>query len=298
MEISEEDLQKWKKACRISAEALQYGKTLIKKREKVIDVCDKIDEKIMQLGAQPAFPAQISINNVAAHYCGDKDDDLVLDGIAKLDVGAHLDGFTGDNALTVDLTGKNEELVKASREALNAAVALVRPGVELWEIGEEIEKTIASYGFRPIRNLSGHGIGEFEIHTSPTIPNFNNKDKTKLNDGQIIAIEPFATDGAGLVYESGEAGVYSLVARRPVRDQFARELLDEIEKNYGTLPFAKRWLTRKYSPMRVNIALNQFLSLGVLMQYPPLLEKGKGLVSQAENTVMVKDNAIVLTKAD
>lgn len=297
MEISKEDLEKWKKACRISAEALEYGRTLIKKGALVFEVCDKVDEKIRQLGAFPSFPAQISLNNVAAHYCGDKDDSLVLDGIAKLDVGAHIDGFSGDNAATVDLTGENELLVNASRDALEAAIKVIKPGVMLYEIGAAIEKVISDYGLKPIRNLSGHGIGKFEIHTFPTVPNFNNNDRTKLEDNQIIAIEPFATNGAGMVYESGEAGVFSLIEKKPVREQFARELLAEIEK-YGTLPFAKRWLTRKYNPLRVSIALRSFMAQGIIMQYPPLLEKGKGLVSQAEHTILVKDEPIVLTRID
>ncbi len=297
MEIPEEELEKWKKACRVSAEALQYGKTLIKKGEKVIDVCDKMDEKIRQLGAFPSFPAQISLNNVAAHYCGDKDDALVLDGVVKLDVGAHYEGFLGDTALTVDLTGENENLVKASNEALNAAIEIIRPGITLAEIGDVIEEKIAEYNFKPIRNLSGHGVGKFEIHTSPTIPNFDNNDKTKLEENQIIAIEPFATNGAGLVYESGEAGVFSLIARKPVREQFMREILMEIEK-HETLPFAKKWLTRKFPPLRVNMALNQLLRQGIIMQYPPLVEKNKGLVSQAEHTILVKDKPVVLTRID
>ena len=298
MDITPEDLEKWKKACRISAEALAYGKTLIRKGEPVVVVCDKVDEKIMQLGAKPSFPAQISLNHVAAHYCGEKDDPFLLDGILKLDVGAHIDGFSGDNALTVDLSGEHEKLVEASREALNAAIEVIRPGITLGEIGRVIEAKIREHGYKPIRNLSGHGIGKFEIHTSPTVPNFDSGDTTRLEDGQIIAIEPFATNGAGMIAESGEAGVFSLGVRRPVRDQFARQLLDEIQQEYGTLPFAKRWLTRKYSTMRVNLAFNQFMQQGIIIQYPPLVEKAKGMVSQAEHTVLVKDKAVVLTRAD
>ncbi len=298
MELPDQDMQKWRKACRISAEALQYGKSLIRKGEKVVDVCDKVDDKIRQLGARPSFPAQISLNSVAAHYCGDKDDELLLDGIVKLDVGAHIDGYSGDNALSVDLTGEHHRLIAASRDALEAAIRIIQPGIKLNEVGAEIQKSIEGYGLHPIRNLSGHGIGEYEIHTFPTLPNYDNNDPTELEDGQIIAVEPFATNGAGMIYESGTPGVFSLVQRKPVRDQFARDLMAEIEQEYGTLPFAKRWLTKKYSPLRVSLALNQFVSQGIIMQYPPLVERGKGLVSQAEHTVMVKEKAVVLTKIE
>ncbi len=298
MELSEQNLQDWKKACKISAAALQYGKSLVKKGALVVDVCDRVDEKIRQLGARPSFPAQISLDNVAAHYCGEKDDPLLLDGIVKLDVGAHIDGFAGDNALTVDLTGEHKRLVDASRDALEAAIRIIRPEIKLHEVGAVVEKTILGYGLKPVRNLSGHGIGHYEIHTAPTVPNYENDDQTTLKDGQIIAIEPFATNGAGRIYESGNAGVFSLVQKRPVRDQFLREILAEIEKNYGTLPFAKRWLTKTYSPLRVSLALNQLVSQRIIMQYPPLVERGKGLVSQAEHTVLVREKAVVLTKTD
>lgn len=298
MEVSEQNLQDWKKACKISATALQYGKSLIKKGALVVDVCDQVDEKIRQLGARPSFPSQISLDSVAAHYCGEKDDLLLLDGIVKLDVGAHIDGFAGDNALTVDLTGEHKRLVDASRDALEAAIKIIRPGIKLHEVGTTVENTILGYGLKPVRNLSGHGIGHYEIHTAPTVPNYKNNDQTTLQDGQIIAIEPFATNGTGMIYESGNAGVFSLVQKRPVRDQFLRELLAEIEKNYGTLPFAKRWLTKTHSQLRVSLALNQLVSQGIIMQYPPLVERGKGLVSQAEHTVLVKEKAVVLTKTD
>lgn len=253
-------------------------------------MCDAVDDKIIQLGAKPAFPAQISLDSVAAHYCCPHDDKTMLEAqVAKLDVGAHVDGFPGDTAATVDLSGNNSELAKASRNALNAAIKLVRAGARLSVIGEAIQSEITSAGFSPVRNLSGHGVDRFELHAKPTVPNFNNNDKTELTAGQIIAIEPFATTGEGIVFESGNSEVFMQIAHKPVRDATARQILAEIE-TYENLPFAKRWLITKFPPIKVELALRQLLQLGAVHAFPPLVEKARGLVSQAEHTLLVTDS--------
>lgn len=298
MEIDSESLEKWKRACRISAEALEYGVSLIKKGASVMGVCDTVDKKIASLGAKPAFPSQISLDSVAAHYCCPYDDATILvSQVAKLDVGAHIDGFPGDNAATVDLSGSNSELVKASRNALDAAIKAVRPGVPLSEIGGVIQSEITSLGFSPVRNLSGHGVGRFELHTQPSIPNVRNNDFSVLSPGQVVAIEPFATTGEGIVMEAGNAEVFMQTAHKPLRDATARQILDDIEA-YENLPFAKRWLAGKFQSLKVDFALRQLQQLGALHAFPPLVEKGRGLVSQAEHTILVTDSGCeVLTKA-
>jgi methionyl aminopeptidase len=291
-----EDIEKWRKAGKITAEALAYGKSLIVKGASMRDVCDKVDAKIIALGAKPAFPAQISLDHVAAHYCVD-DEEIIFDSqVAKLDVGAHIDGCIGDTACTVDLSGKNAELVKASEEALAAAIRTVKAGVTLGEIGKAIHAAISARGFAPIRNLSGHGLTPFDVHASPTVPNFDNGDNAQLKEGQIIAIEPFATNGAGVIQEAGGSGVFMLVQKRPVRDMFTREILKQIE-SYKGLPFATRWLTAKFQRLKVILALKQMIQLGMIHEFAPLADIQKGLVSQAEHTLLVtKDGCEVLTK--
>ncbi|MFH1181977.1 MAG: type II methionyl aminopeptidase [Candidatus Woesearchaeota archaeon] len=292
-----EDIEKWRKAGKITAEALAYGKALIVKGASMREVCDKIDAKIVELGAKPAFPAQISMDHIAAHYCVD-DEDIIFDSqLAKLDIGAHIDGCIGDAACTVDLSGKNAELVKASEEALEAAIKTVKAGVTLAEIGKAIHAAISAHGFAPIRNLSGHGLEKFDVHAAPTVPNFDDGDNAQLEEGQIIAIEPFATTGAGVIQEAGSAGVFAFVQKRPVRDTFTREILKQIE-TYERLPFATRWLTAKFPRMKVTLALKQMLQLGIIHEFAPLADIQKGLVSQAEHTVLVTNEGCeVLTKS-
>jgi len=296
--MEKEVLESYKKAGRIAQEALQHGKKLVKTGEKLLNVCNSVEEFILSKGAGIAFPAQISLNSIAAHYCPDMDDKSEFkDGdLVKLDVGVHVNGFVGDNALTVDL-GDHKEIVQASKDALNAALKLVKPGVTLSELGSAIHEEIKKYELSPVKNLSGHGLGHFQIHTSPSIPNFDTGDTTQLEEGTAIAIEPFATNGAGSIYESSNATIFSQEDSKPVRSPFAREILRHVE-SYEGLPFAKRWLVKKFGPGKTAFALKELLKLEILKEHPPLPEKGKGLVSQAEHTIVVLDKPVITTQIE
>lgn len=291
-----ENLETWRKAGRIAAEALEYGRTLIKNGANIMEMCDKVDQKVIDLGAKPAWPAQVGVDAVAAHATPDQEDEAVFDNnVVCLDVGAHIDGIVGDNAVTVDLSGKYAELLKASEDALNNAIKIVRSGVQLGEIGRTIQETIEGYGFQPVRNLSGHGISPWVIHDKPSVPNFDTKDTRTLQGDQIIAIEPFATDGAGMIYEADQGNLFALVQKKPVRSLFARQILQFIEKEYGALPFTTRWLTREFGLAKANFALNELQRLGMLHAYPPLIERQKGMVSVFEKTMYVSDDGAEIT---
>ncbi len=299
MIIDAADVADWRKAGRISALALDYGRKLIKKGVPLVEVCNAVDAKIVELGARPAWPSQISADHIAAHYCPDADDNVVLDSqLCKLDVGASVNGCIGDNAVTVDLSGKYPDLVAAAEKALADAIKTVKANVPLCEIGRAIHDAIASYGFSPIRNLSGHGLGKFEIHGRPTVPNFDNGDRTVLQEGEVIAIEPFATDGKGIIYESAGAGVFMQVSDRQARDPSVRKILEKIS-SYEKLPFAKRWLLRDFPAIKVALALRVLEQQGIIHGFPPLVEEARGMVSQAEKTVLVTESGCeVLTKAE
>ncbi|MDP6547699.1 MAG: type II methionyl aminopeptidase [Candidatus Woesearchaeota archaeon] len=288
------EIEKIKKAGNIAAQTLEYGKNLIVKDASLMQVLDKIEEKIDELGGKPAFPAQISCNHLAAHFCPDEDDIIFSDQLACLDVGVHVDGYIGDTAVTVDLSGKNENLVKASKEALDNAISVVKPGVTLTEIGKAIQDSIQKYGFAPVRNLSGHGLGKFEQHTKPSIPNFDSGSDEKIEKGMVFAIEPFASTGAGIVQDSGIATVFMMGNKRPVRNMITRQVLREIE-TYNNLPFTTRWLTNKFGA-KAKYALREMEQLGMIHSYPPLADRDKGLVSQAEHTILIdNDGKVIVT---
>ena len=289
--------QNYIKAGRISAEVLEYGKSLIKKGNSLLDATEKIEAKIFELGGKPAFPVQISCNEIAAHFCVEEGNETFFEEqVVSLDLGVHVEGAIGDNAYTVDLSGRHNELVKAAQKALEEALKIINVGTELRKIGKIIEDTISGYGYNPVRNLSGHGLDIFNIHSKPTIPNTDNGDKTTLKKSMAFAIEPFATTGSGVVHENGLASVFMLERKKPVRSPVTREILKEIE-SYDGLPFAKRWLTRKFGA-KANFALRELAQIGIIHQFPPLVEVNKGIVTQAEHSVLIDDKGevFVLTK--
>ncbi|MFH1173742.1 MAG: type II methionyl aminopeptidase [archaeon] len=296
--MEEDVLQAYLKAGKIAAEARTFGASLIKINAKLIDVTAAVEKKILELGGNFAFPPQISINSIAAHYAALPDETIIFKegDVVKLDLGVHIDGYVADTAVTVDL-GDNKDLVDASRNALAAALKLVRPGVTLGELGAAIQEQITAKGFTPIRNLSGHGLGRFIIHTSPSIPNIDTKDSAALVEDQVIAIEPFATTGMGMVQESGQASIFTLERKKPVRNAMTRDVLKDIEQ-YNGLPFSQRQLVLKQSPGKVAFALRELRQLDCLHEYPPLKERANGIVSQAEHSVIVREKPLTYTKDD
>ncbi|MBI4440072.1 type II methionyl aminopeptidase [Candidatus Woesearchaeota archaeon] len=289
-------LEDYHKAGKIAHEALEFGRELIRKDAKIVDVCNEVENRIHKLGGSLAFPVQVSCNEIAAHFCPLSDDETIFsDQLVNLDVGVHVNGFIGDNACCVDLGGSHKDFVKAAEEALKAAAEVLRIGVQVSEIGKEIENAIRNYGLNPIRNLSGHGLSNYNIHDAPQIPNYDNRDDVKLEKGMAIAIEPFATDGLGMVHEKGTPTIFSLTGRKSVRVGFVRDIQKEIE-SYNGLPFATRRLCSKFSPEKVSFAMKQFQQLGIIHEYPPLVEKNNALVSQAENSFYIDDEVICLTE--
>lgn len=291
-----ENYADWIKAGEIASEVREYSKTIIKPGVNLLEVGEKIENKIRELGAIPAFPVNLSSDNFAAHYTPTPEDETILDKqLLKVDIGVCYNGAIGDTAYSVDLSGKYNKLLEASKKAVENAIEIIKPGIKLAQIGKVVEDTIQSYGFEPIRNLSGHGLDRFQIHTKPTIPNYNNGDTTTLEKGMIVAIEPFATNGAGRIRESAHANIFMQISERAVRDMFARQVLTEI-KNFNGLPFSTRDLATKFPVNRVKIALRQLILNGNLQQYAPLVEVNNGFVSQHEHTILVWDEVIVLTK--
>ena len=287
-----------KKAGKIVAEALEYGKTLITEGKKYAEVADAVEEKILKSGAGLAFPCNISINNSASHYAPPFNDAGAFKAgdLVKLDVGAHIDGNIADGAITISIgkNAENEKLIEAANAALNAAVALAKPGVEVSEIGKAVSDAIESFGFKPVRNLSGHQVEQYELHAGISIPNFDNKNKTKLEDGMIIALEPFATTGSGYVSEGSTREIYMLQKLSNIRTN--REILEHIAEEFGELPFAKRWLIRKFGAIKTNLAMKEMLAKGILREFPVLNDVAGSKVAQAEHTVVVASKPIILTK--
>lgn len=271
-----------------------FGKSLIKIGASYNDVITKINQKILSLGARPAFPPQIALNHVAAHFLPQPDEDIIFgEDVVKLDVGICYQGAIGDCAVTIDLSGKHQALVEAVEEALLFAEQAIKVGQLTSEIGQIIEERITARGFKPIKNLSGHGLGYYQIHTAPTIPNYNDRSSVRIQPGMTFAIEPFATDGKGLIYEEGDATIFAFVKERPVQSALLRSLIAKI-KLFNALPFAIHDLIHKgISAFDAKQGLDQLLKAGIIVEYAPLVEEANGLVAQAENSVLIDKNGQV-----
>lgn len=287
-------MENWEKAGKIAKECLELGKSLVKVDASLLEVAEEIEKKIFDLGGKTAFPVNLSINEIAAHDTPGINDERVFKkgDLVKIDIGVCVDGAIGDTAATVDL-GNNKELVKASEGGLKEAIKIVKLGVGLNEIGKVIEETIKKFGFNPIKNLSGHGLDLYKVHSGFNVPNYDNGDESELEEG-YIAIEPFATNGGGKITEGKPSGIYRIERLKSTRNIIARNLLKFLSEEYKTLPFAKRWLKDKKG---FEFALSALEKEGILYQYPLLVESSNGMVSQAEHSLFVGEKVKVLTKS-
>lgn len=278
----------------LAREVRAFGKGLIQKGASYNAIIAAINDKIRAVGAVAAFPPQIALDDTAAHYLPNPDEDIVLQNqVVKLDIGVCYQGAIGDCAVTVDLSGKFQPLIDAAEAALLAAEKSIRVGLPIREIGKTIDATIESHGFHAVKNLSGHGLGIYKVHTDPSIPNYDDHSKGVIKPGMTFAIEPFATNGAGFIYEKGEATIFSFVMRRPNISQEARALVSLMDAFQG-LPFAIHDLMKSNLPLDVvQKAVKELLACGVIEGYAPLLEEKKGMVAQAENSVLVDDEGHV-----
>ena len=287
------------KAGEIAKQVKKEVVELIKPGTRLYDIAEFVERRIVELGGKPAFPCNLSINEVAAHYTPYKGDETVLKegDYLKLDLGVHVDGYIADTALTFRVGMEEDELMEAAREALENAIATVRAGVRISEIGRAIEETIRGRGFNPIVNLSGHKIERYKLHAGISIPNvYRPNDTYELKEGDVIAIEPFATTGAGQVIEVPPALIFMYVRDRPVRMAQARRLLVHIKREYKSLPFAYRWLQGFMPEGQLKLALAQLDKAGAIYSYQILREVRGGMVAQFEHTVIVeKDGAYITT---
>ena len=301
--LDDKVLEKLRLAGEIAQKALKYAASLAKPNTKLLYICEKVEEMILKEGGKPAFPLNISVNNIAAHYTSPPNDmrKLPNKGVVKIDLGVHIDGYIVDAARTIILGGNYAKLVRAAESALDAAIQIIKDGVRVSEIGEVIEKNIIESGFKPIKNLTGHVMERYNLHTGLSIPNVSTKISLfspKLKEGMLVAIEPFATTGEkGIVMEVPEAYIYRLTKLTSPRGKPEDKLVSYIYKRFRTLPFALRWVNAVLKSKKHKLVFRSLVKEKILHKYHVLKDSSNGIVSQMEDTILVRKNGCeVLTR--
>ena len=289
--MNDEIFEKYLDAGVLAAKILRRSAQEIRVGVSYLDLVESIELQVEEEGAVLAFPLNLSLNEDAAHDTASQGDVRVFTkgDVAKLDLGVQIEGYIADTATTIDL-GNNSLLLEASERALDAAIKAVRPGATAGELGAAIQKEIECRGYRPISNLTGHGLDRYILHRPPTIPNVGVNGGVVLEEGMVFAIEPFATTGSGHVGEKTRKEIYSQVSQKPVRIPAARAILNKVKDRHG-LPFARRWLDEK----KLDIALSSLVRSQVLHVYPVLSDIPGSLVSQHEHTVIVTSEGCIVT---
>ncbi|MEK6941698.1 MAG: type II methionyl aminopeptidase [archaeon] len=266
---------------------------MAKPGKSLLELAEQIEKFIESEGGFPAFPVNLSANNTAAHFTPSMNDTGVVgeSDVLKIDIGVHIDGYITDSALTVDFSGEHGKMLEAADNALASALSVAKNNANIGKIGEAIESAIKKSGYRPIVNLTGHGVLQWTAHAPPGIPNVGRHEERSLEAGFVYAIEPFATDGQGYVREGVQAEIFEMNKAFNARSPVARKVLSHIKEHYRSLPFAQRWVAKKLKLSEFNqkIAFRELLSKKCLASHPILNEEHGKTVAQAETTILVEE---------
>ncbi len=293
MPYDKEELETFRLSGKILRETREEMRSFVEENMPVIDICEKAEGLIRAKGGKPAFPCNVSINEVAAHYTsppGDKS--LIPEGsTVKVDLGVHVNGYVTDTAFTVSFNPEGRSMANTAELALKTAIDNIHGDMGLGKIGALIETTIKNRGFKPISNLTGHSVGRYLIHAGTSIPNVSLVSLNKVRTGEVYAIEPFVTlpDAIGRVDDSPQITIYRLLKAKSTKTEAAKKMLKHIETNFRTLPFAERWLIDTVSAEQHKAAFKELFTSKAIMGYPVFVEASKKPVAQAEHTLLIKD---------
>ncbi|MFA5485297.1 MAG: type II methionyl aminopeptidase [Candidatus Pacearchaeota archaeon] len=295
--MEEYEFECYKKAGEIVIKTREFIRNYIKKDMKLFDLAESIEDKIRELGGEVAFPVNLSINEIAAHYTPLVNDENIVSGLLKVDFGVCVDGFICDNAICFDFSEGNKfrEMIELNKKILKEVGGGLVFGSKVKDVGDIASSCLKEFNlengsnYTLVNSLCGHGLGKDLIHTGLIIPNYKNNNLNELSGA--FAIEPFVTIGSGEIYEGVPGGIYRLNNNSLVRDRDARKILEYIKKNYKSRPFCARWLFKEGFE-KINFCLRILEKQGIIYQYPVLVERTKSVVSQVENSFVVFDKKI------
>lgn len=284
--LNEDQLFKLRKAGKVAGEARELGLNLVEKDVKLYDVAQEVEAHIRSKGCGLAFPCNIGINEVAAHYTPGVDDPMRFNvgDVVKIDCGAEIDGYIGDTAGTVEVgTQRYKSLIESSKNARDIVVEFIGDGVSLMEIGTAVEMSIKNNGFKPIMNLCGHQIEQYSLHSGMSIPSYNNGDTTKVRAGMVIAVEPFSTNGEGMIKNGRPGNIVRILRERPMADPIVQEFFQYVKNEFKSFPFCARSCDFPNADKHTKTLIRH----GILSSYAQLVEVKGGIISQHEYTFYI-----------
>ncbi len=266
-------------AGKIASKVLKEAEFRVKEDTPLLEIAEYVENRIEDLGAKPAFPCNISLNEIASHYTPEDNAARFKKGdVVKIDIGVHIEGYIADTASTIEVGTKDHAgLILACDEAFEKAIASVTDGAQTGSVGKIIEETIKKHGFNPVRDLTGHSLERYNLHAGVTIPNYRSFFSHKIKKDMVFAIEPFATYGKGNI-RHGKPHIFAISGRVKGKDA------EEIRKRFGTLPFTMRWIPEIKEKERKG-----------LREYFELIEAGGEIVAQSEHTVIVNEEGCEVT---
>ena len=265
----------------------------------VEEICQYVESEIIKKGAKCAFPVNTSINEIAAHYTAEPNDPKTISDtdLVKIDLGAQINGFIADTAVTVNYNPKYDALVQTAENALQVAMSMIKSGIKSKDVGRSIHKTIRDVGFKPIVNLSGHSLDQYTIHAGKTVPNTWTIGSFTFSENEAFACEPFVTtrEGLGYVRNGKIKNIFALVSRKKTKDEDANKLLEYIWTNFNMLPFALRWILKEWEEKEARKLLEFLEKKKVVHSYPILVEANGEPVAQAEHTFIPTTTGVNVT---
>lgn len=293
MPYDREELEKFRLSGKILRETREEMRNFVKENMPIIDVCEQAEGLIRKKGGKPAFPVNVSIDEVAAHYTSPPDDKSTIPAgsTVKVDIGVQVDGYVTDTAFTAAFSPEGRSMTSTAEYALKTVIENIHGEMPLSNIGALAESSIKNRGFKPISNLTGHSVGRYLIHAGTSIPSISGYNPNKVKAGEVYAIEPFVTlpEAIARVEDTPQTTIYRFLKAKSLKTDAAKRLAKYIEINFRTLPFAERWLIGVAPKEQHKAAFKELLSSKSIMSYPVFVEASKKPVAQAEHTLLIKE---------
>ncbi|KAJ1891334.1 Methionine aminopeptidase 2 [Kickxella alabastrina] len=314
--LNEKQLFDLRRAAEVHREVRQYAQSVIRPGMDLADIAELIENGTRTLvqeqgmAAGVGFPTGLSLNSCAAHYTPNKGDHVIIqqDDVLKVDIGVQVNGNIVDSAFTMAWNDRYKPLLDAVKDATNTGIREAGIDVRLGDVGAAIQEVMESYEIeldgkvipiKPLRNLCGHNIGPYVIHGGKSVPIVANGDPTRMEEGELFAIETFGTTGKGTVFDKGICSHYSrTVDARRSQSASGNKLLGVIGKNFGSLPFCRRFLDR-LGESHYYLGLKSLVDEGIVTAYPPLWDVEGSYTAQFEHTLILRPNIKeVLSRGD